>query len=90
MNPEIKKPEQTKWELLADKIEKINKQFQDGEGFSNIQSIIFYLRKGDVDAAKNECNQQCDKFGSYQKKEIKNILIKELFDGKDFTIKNIQ
>lgn len=67
---------------LADKLDGLQKVKNDGRGFSVVCTLITYLRKGDISHAKavawNESDKINDSLGIYR--DIKNVLIKELFD----------
>ena len=71
--------EQNPFSKLANKLDDLQKDKNDGRGVSCMQTLIFYLRQGDVRSAKAICWNEADKNVNYP--DIRKVLQKELFLG---------
>jgi hypothetical protein len=69
--------------VLADKLDELQRPMNKGKGVSCVQTVIIYLRQGNVEKAKAVCWNESDKIddteGRYS--EIRELLTKELFRG---------
>lgn len=72
--PSFEKIELTK---IADELNKMQAMENDGRGVSCVQTVIVYLRLGDLGSAKAVCNNEGDKIRNYPK--IKEYIKKTLF-----------
>lgn len=66
-----------KYKDLADQLDKLQKNENEGRGVSCVKTIILYLKRGEIDTAKAVCNNEGDKISNYE--EIKQFLISSLF-----------
>ena len=78
-NPESK-PEKNPMEMLADKLDALQAEKNDGRGVSCVRTLIMYLRRGEIDTAKAVCLNESDKIRSYP--DIQDVLEKELIKEK--------
>ena len=77
--PEELPPDIFIWGKLADELDELQKTKNDGGGVSAVQTIIAYLKMGDVRSAKAVCNNDGDKISDYP--DIRKILQQKLFIG---------
>ncbi len=73
--------EQNPFEGLADKLDGLQREKNNGRGVSCIQTIVIYLRQGDAQKARAVCWNEADKIVNYP--DIRKVLQKELFLGDD-------
>lgn len=76
---QIQERNQEHYLLLAEKLEKMQKEINNGRGLNHINYIISDLKRGDIRSAKADCFNQSDKYGSIP--EIKELIKKELFSS---------
>ncbi len=81
----MEKPEQHQEQIpfkkLADELDNLQKDKNNGRGVSCVQTIVFYLRQGDGRSAKNVCWNEADKISNYP--DIRRVLQKKLYSGDD-------
>jgi len=66
--------------MLADKLDALQAEKNDGRGVSCVRTLIMYLRRGEIDTAKAVCLNESDKIRSYP--DIQDVLEKELIKEK--------
>ncbi len=66
---------------LANGLEKLQKEENDGRGITIIRSVIIWLKQGDVLKAQLEASHDHDKISNYPK--IEALLKRELFNGEE-------
>jgi len=71
------KKEKNSFEELANQLDDLQKDKNGGRGVSCAQTIVFYLRRGDIQSAKAVCWNEADKIVNYP--DIRKVLQKELF-----------
>jgi len=71
--------EQIPFNKLADTLDNLQNEKNDGRGVSCAQTVILYLREGDVRKAKAVCWNEADKIVNYP--DIRKILQMELFSN---------
>lgn len=62
---------------LADQLDNLQKNENEGRGISCVRTIILYLNRGEIDTAKAVCKNEGDKISNYE--EIKQFLVANLF-----------
>lgn len=74
--------DQEYYNKLADKLDELQREKNNGRGVQCVSDIISYLRMGDIRSAKaiawHDHDKINDALGVY--KDIKKVLIRELFD----------
>ena len=68
-----------KWLNIADTLSELQAKYHNGRGVSCVQTVILYLRMGDIDKARITCYNESDKIVKYQ--DVKTFLQSELFAG---------
>ena len=69
------------YNTLADKLEALQASRNNGNGITCVKSLIFYLRKGMIPAAKSLCFNDDDKFDFWE--DIRDIIKNELFEPEE-------
>lgn len=78
-NPELKnKSENKDLNYLAEQLDELQNQENNGRGVSCVKSALAYLRAGDLASAKQVCFHDADKISGYPK--IKSFIIANLFE----------
>jgi len=78
-NQESKK-EKNHIEILANRLEELQSTKNEGRGVSCVQTLIVYLRRGDIDSAKAVYLNKGDKIRNYP--DIKELIEIELMQEK--------
>jgi len=65
------------YSALAEKIDKLQAEKNNGRGVSCVKTIVDLLRRGELESAKAVCFNEGDKISSYP--DIADVLKKELF-----------
>ena len=78
--PESQK-EKSPFTELVNKLDDLQKEKNGGRGVSCAQTLIIYLKQGDVEKAKAVCWNEADKIVNYP--DIRKVLQQELFSGDD-------
>lgn len=66
---------------MAQELEKLQSEKNDGRGVGLLKNVVTYLKSGDLESARAVCFNESDKFGNIP--DLKDWVIKNLFDGKD-------
>lgn len=72
-------PENLDLNIIADELEQLQADKNDGRGISCVQTIITYLKRGDLKNARNVCFNEADKISSHE--DIRDFLKEKLFKG---------
>lgn len=67
------------FDQLADQLDVLQGQQNDGLGVSSIQTLVMYLRRGDINGARAVCWNEADKIVSYP--DIRKTIQQQLFNG---------
>ncbi|MBI2056470.1 MAG: hypothetical protein HYT37_03765 [Candidatus Sungbacteria bacterium] len=78
MEKEFRK-EQNPLQNLADRLDTLQQQENNGRGVSCVKTLVFYLQAGDIEKARAVCLNEADKIVNYPK--IRKIIQQELFSG---------
>ncbi|HEY4523293.1 MAG TPA: hypothetical protein VJK04_00255 [Candidatus Paceibacterota bacterium] len=67
------------WNNVADELDVLQRDKNNGHGVSHVKTIIAYLRRGDIKTARIVCWNENDKFHMYS--DIKKFVREKLFAG---------
>lgn len=83
INPELTNQSESKdLDSLADQLDELQSQENNGRGVSCVKSVVAYLRTGDLEHAKQVCFWDHDKIINYPK--VKSFIMDNLFEpGED-------
>ncbi len=80
MEKELQK-ERIPFQELADKLDTLQQEKNNGRGVSCLRTLVSYLRAGDTRSAKAVCWNEADKIVNYP--DIREVIQKELFAEDD-------
>jgi hypothetical protein len=74
---EYPKPALEQYSVLANQLDDLQRNENEGRGVSCVKSIVLHINRGEIEAAKAFCFTDADKINNYP--EIKQFLISHLF-----------
>lgn len=81
MEKEDRSSERGQYDDLANRLDELQKIKNGGRGIGCVETVIFYLRRGDMDKTRAVCWNEADKIVSYP--DVRKFIQQELFSGLD-------
>ncbi len=78
---QVSQEQQAEWHRIADELETLQGEQNDGRGVSCVRSVVHYLRVGDIASARQVCLTDGDKMRNYP--VIKDYIKERMFDAAD-------